>query len=96
MLPQTIPSGAEIKVVINSSEELETVLTGTWVTGKNYVYSINIEYNGITIDPTTEISDWEEEIKNLAIGSVGSGNTWTQPSVNDGEDMGVEDWEAGT
>ena len=41
MLPQTIPAGAKLKVVVDS-EEFEGSLTGEWLAGKNYVYSITM------------------------------------------------------
>ena len=41
MLPQTIPAGAKLKVVVDS-EEFEGSLTGEWQAGKNYVYSITM------------------------------------------------------
>lgn len=41
MLPQTLPSGAKLKVVVDD-EEFETDLTGTWVAGKEYTYTISM------------------------------------------------------
>ena len=41
MLPQTLPDGAKIKVVVDS-EEFEGSITGTWQAGKNYNYDITM------------------------------------------------------
>lgn len=41
MLPQTLPSGAKLKVVVDD-EEFDTDLTGTWVAGKEYTYTISM------------------------------------------------------
>ena len=41
MLPQTLPSGAKLKVVVDD-EEFDTDLSGTWVAGKEYTYSISM------------------------------------------------------
>ncbi len=41
MLPQTLPSGAKLKVVVDD-EEFETDLIGTWIAGKEYTYSISM------------------------------------------------------
>lgn len=45
MLPQTLPSGAKLKVVVND-EEFETDLSGTWVAGKEYTYTITMNELG--------------------------------------------------
>ena len=47
MLPQSLPSGATLKVVVDD-EEFETYLSGTWVAGKEYTYTISI--SGSSID----------------------------------------------
>lgn len=49
MLPQTLPSGAKLKVVVDD-EEFEAELTGTWIAGKEYVYGITINETVTTID----------------------------------------------
>jgi hypothetical protein len=41
MLPQSLPSGATLKVVVDD-EEFETDLSGTWVAGKEYTYTISM------------------------------------------------------
>ena len=40
MLPQTLPSGAKLKVVVDG-EEFETELTGLWISGTEYTYSLS-------------------------------------------------------
>ena len=41
MLPQTLPATAKLKVVVDD-EEFETELTGTWLPGKEYTYTISM------------------------------------------------------
>lgn len=41
MLPQSLPATAKLKVVVDS-EEFEGSLTGEWLAGRNYVYSITM------------------------------------------------------
>ena len=41
MLPQTLPATACLKMVVDN-EEFETELSGTWVAGKEYTYSISM------------------------------------------------------
>lgn len=45
MLPQSLPSGAKLKVVVDD-EEFETDLSGTWVAGKEYTYTITMNETG--------------------------------------------------
>lgn len=60
MLPQTLPAGAKIKVVVDGSEELEADLTGSWIAGKQYNYSIEVTNSTIiVVDEDTDIEDWE-------------------------------------
>jgi len=59
MLPQTIPAGAKVKVVIDGEDPLYADLTGTWVAGKQYNYTLNVQNSTIIIvDEDTEIEDW--------------------------------------
>ena len=59
MLPQSIPAGAKIKVVVDGSEELEAELTGSWIAGKQYNYSVEIKNNTIiVVDEDSNIDDW--------------------------------------
>ena len=60
MLPQTIPAGAKVKLVVDN-EELEAEITGTWVSGKQYNYSLTVKNDVIiVVDEDTEIVDWVE------------------------------------
>ena len=46
MLPQTLPSGAKLKMVVND-EDFEADLSGTWIAGKTYTYNISVNPNMI-------------------------------------------------
>lgn len=60
MLPQTLPATAKIKLVVDN-EELEAEITGTWVAGKQYNYSLTVKNDVIiVVDEYTEIVDWVE------------------------------------
>lgn len=48
MLPQTLPSGAKLKVVVDD-EEFETDLSGSWVAGKEYTYTISMSESCIDL-----------------------------------------------
>ena len=48
MLPQTLPSGAKLKVVVDD-EEFETDLSGTWVAGKEYTYTVSMSESCIDL-----------------------------------------------
>lgn len=59
MLPQTIPAGARVKVVLDGEDPLYADLTGTWIAGKQYNYSLTIKNNVIiVIDEDSDIEDW--------------------------------------
>ena len=76
MLPQSIPAGAKIKVVVDGSEELEADLTGSWIAGKQYNYIIDVQnkivvildeeddvvdwMNNLSTDDDSEIEDWHQ------------------------------------
>jgi len=60
MLPQTIPAGAKLKVVVNN-EEFEAALTGTWMAGKNYNFSVIINNNQIILPVDADTTDWEPD-----------------------------------
>ena len=92
MLPQSIPAGAKLKFVISGEDAKYADLSGTWEAGKQYGYSARVTATGIIIDPLTDITDWSEEVKYIGINGVNSNNTWSQLSVTDGEDTGIEDW----
>lgn len=48
MLPQNLLSGAKLKVVVDD-EEFETDLSGTWVAGKEYTYTISMSESCIDL-----------------------------------------------
>ena len=92
MLPQTIPAGAKVKVVIFGEDPMEADLTGTWVAGKQYTYSMTITQKGLVVDPLTDITDWTGEVKYLSVSGVSANGTFTQTSISDGQGIGIEDW----
>ena len=82
MLPQTIPAGAKIKVAVNG-EEFEAELTGTWVAGKQYNYSLEIKNNIIiVVDEDTEIEDWEEHVIDLSMVDNAGNNRVSMTTAN--------------
>ena len=93
MLPQTIPSGAKVKVVIDGTEEMEADITGTWEAGKNYIYNIDIKNNTIiVINNNTAIENWKDHYqqKYLTFEAIEDGTfSFTQTglsySLDDGE-----------
>ena len=59
MLPQTIPAGAKVKVVISGEDPLYADLTGSWLAGKQYNYSLAVKNNVIVVvDEESEVKDW--------------------------------------
>lgn len=48
MLPQALPAVAKLKVVVDD-EEFETDLSGTWVAGKEYTYTISMSESCIDL-----------------------------------------------
>lgn len=62
MLPQTIPAGAKVKVVIDG-EEFEAAIDGSWVAGKQYNYSIEVTNSTIiVVDEESDVEDWVEQL----------------------------------
>lgn len=60
MLPQTIPAGAMVKVVIDGEDPLYADLTGLWAAGKKYNYSLTVKNNMIIIvDDDSDVEDWK-------------------------------------
>lgn len=45
MLPQSLPATAKLKMVVDGEDPLYADLSGTWLTGKQYNYSIEIQQN---------------------------------------------------
>ena len=67
MLPQTLPTTAKVKIVVDN-EEMETEITGTWVAGKQYNYSLTVKNDVIIIvDEDTDIEDWEPTAIDLSM-----------------------------
>ena len=48
MLPQTLPAVSKLKVVVDD-EEFETDLSGTWIAGKEYTYTITMSESCIDL-----------------------------------------------
>ena len=48
MLPQTLPATAKLKMVVDD-EDYESDLTGTWLAGRGYTYSVTINENAIDL-----------------------------------------------
>ena len=67
MLPQTLPATAKVKLVVDS-EELEAAITGSWVAGRQYNYSLAVKNNVlVVVDEYTEIEDWEPYVIDLSM-----------------------------
>jgi len=61
MLPQTIPAGAKVKVVVAGEDPLYADLTGSWIAGRQYNYTLDVQNSAIVIvDEDSEIEDWIE------------------------------------
>lgn len=59
MLPQTIPAGAKVKVAIDGEDPLYADLTGSWMAGRQYNYSLAVKNNVIVVvDEESEVKDW--------------------------------------
>lgn len=99
MLPQTVTSGTEIFVVDATVSGVRKTFTNTLssalelLRGRSYTFTLKLGEESLIIDTETDIQNWEVETKYLSISSVGSNSTWTQTSVNDAEDLGIENWE---
>ena len=98
LLPQTVAAGTQmidVDATVGGQRQhyyhsLENSLT--LQAGKTYNISIQLGENGIIVDPESDISDWTSETKYLSVSDVTTNGTFTQPSVTDGQVMGVEDW----
>jgi hypothetical protein len=72
MLPQTLPATAKIKLVVDN-EELEATITGTWVAGRQYNYSLVVKNNVIVVvDEESDIEDWETTIDLSMVDNAGN------------------------
>lgn len=99
MLPQIVTSGTAIfdvdATVSGVRKHYYHTLTSnlTLLAGKTYTFQLTLGEGALIVDTETDIQDWEMEVKYLTVGGVSTNNTWSQPGVNDGQDIGVEDWE---
>lgn len=61
MLPQTIPAGAKVKVAIDGEDPLYADLTGSWLAGKQYNYSLAVKNKAVVVvDEESEAEDWKD------------------------------------
>lgn len=99
MLPQSVTTGTEIfdvdATVSGVRKHFLHTLTETMtlLEGKVYTITLTLGEEEMTVDTSTEITDWEEETKYISVSSVGSDNSWNQPSVSSGTGINAEDWE---
>ena len=72
MLPQTIPAGAKVKVVIDGEDPLYADLTGSWVAGRQYNYNLDVQKKLIIVDEDSEIEDWDYSINLSMVDNAGN------------------------
>lgn len=93
MLPQTIPAGAKVKVAIDGEDPLYADLTGSWMAGKQYNYSLAVKNNVIVVvDEESEVEDWiDPTVIDLGLPS---GTKWARGNIvsdgNGGYQVGEE------
>ena len=100
MLPQTVPSGTAIfdvdATVSGTRKHYYHTLSSdlTLLAEKSYNFRLTLGEASMLVDEDTEITPWEVETKYLAITGISiASNTFTQPTVNDGDVLAVNDWE---
>lgn len=100
MLPQTVASGTQIfdvdATVSGVRKHYYHTLTAAqdFDAGYSYTFTLILGVGEIIVDPETEITPWEVETKYLSVSGVSCPtNTYTQPTVTDGEVLGVDNWE---
>ena len=72
MLPQTLPATAKVKLVVDS-EELEAAITGSWVAGRQYNYSLAVKNNVlVVVDEESDIEDWKTTIDLSMVDNAGT------------------------
>lgn len=72
MLPQTLPVTAKVKLVVDS-EELEAAITGSWVAGRQYNYSLAVKNNVlVVVDEESDIEDWKTTIDLSMVDNAGN------------------------
>ena len=98
MLPQTVASGTQIfdvDATVNGTRKhyYHTLASDlTLQAAKSYTFKITLGEGVMKVSEDTDIQDWQVEVKYLQVKSVGTNNTWTQPSINDAQDLGIENW----
>ncbi len=71
MLPQSIPAGAKVKVVISGEDPMYADLTGSWLAGKQYNYSLNVS-SFLEVHESSEIEDWATTIDLSLVDNAGN------------------------
>ena len=97
MLPQTVASGTGIFVVDATVSGTRKTYTSTLTStlellrGRSYTFTLKLGEASIIVDTETDIQDWAVEVKYLSVGTSAT-IPFTQPSVTDADDNGIEDW----
>lgn len=98
MLPQTVASGTDIFVVDATVSGVRKTYTSTlssaleFLRGRSYTFTLKLGEGSLIVDTDTDIQDWAVEVKYLTVSGVSTNGTFTQPSVADADDNGIEDW----
>ena len=98
MLPQTVASGTDIFVVDATVSGVRKTYTNTLssalelLRGRSYTFTLKLGEGSLIVDTDTDIQDWAVEVKYLTVSGVSTNGTFTQPSVADADDNGIEDW----
>ena len=71
MLPQSIPAGAKLKVSIAEEDPMYADLSGSWVAGKQYNYSLNVS-SFLEVHEDSEIEDWATTIDLSLVDNAGN------------------------
>lgn len=98
MLPQTVASGTDIFVVDATVSGTRKTYTNTLssalelLRGRSYTFTLKLGEGALIVDSETDIQDWAVEVKYLTVGSIGTNGSWSQPGINNGQDVGIENW----
>ena len=98
MLPQTVTTGTEIFVVDATVSGVRKTYTYTLpsalelLRGRSYTFTLKLGEGTLIVDTDTDIENWAVEVKYLTVSGATTNSTFTQPSVTDADDNGVEDW----
>lgn len=98
MLPQTVASGTQIydvdATVNGTRKHYYHSLPAAFeiLAGKVYTVTLTLGESSMIVDTDTDIQDWAVEVKYLTVSGVSTNGTFTQPSVADADDNGIEDW----